>query len=124
MIPSNKHTINQETDNYCDILPFVNNYFTQAEPLKLTAREFCRLIYNLAKLPEVEILKAEMEPQYRKRCIGILSKTLNVSRQAVLNWGSGLDFPHMPVYHQRFLGLYWERYELFLEIQRLRRFSA
>ena len=124
MIPTKSLVCNQDLDNYSEIIPFVDQYFAQNEPLKLSAREFCRKIFLLSDLPEVEILKAEMAPDYRKRCIGILSKVLDVSRQSVLNWGPGLDFPYMPACHQRFLGLYWERYKLFLEIKRLRRFRT
>lgn len=99
-------------------------YPLEIEPPRLTPREFCRKMYGLSGLPEIEILRTEMEPSYRKRCIGLLSKTLGVKRQSVLNWGAGLEFQKMPLTYQRFLGMCWERYELLSEVKRLRRFTA
>lgn len=99
-------------------------YYTDKEPLSLTPREFCRRMHGLSSLAEVEILRAEMHPEYRKKCIGLLSQALGVQRQSVFNWGSGLDFKRMPAIHYRSLGMYWELYELRMEIKRLRRFGA
>ncbi|MDV3002832.1 MAG: hypothetical protein N5P05_004487 (plasmid) [Chroococcopsis gigantea SAG 12.99] len=99
-------------------------YYTDKEPPSLTAREFCRRMYGLSSLPEIEILRVEMHSEYRKRCIGLLSKALGVQRQSVSNWGGGLDFRKMPAIHYRSLGMYWELYELRREIRRLRRFGA
>ncbi|PSF35963.1 hypothetical protein C7H19_14540 [Aphanothece hegewaldii CCALA 016] len=99
-------------------------YPLEIDPPRLTPREFCRKMYGLSGLPEIEILRTEMEPGYRKRCIGLLSKTLGVKRQSVLNWGAGLEFQKMPLTYQRFLGMCWERYELLSEVKRLRRFTA
>lgn len=90
----------------------------------MTAREFCRKMNGLSGLPEIEILRVEMNPNYRKRCVGLLSKALGRKRQSVLNWGPGIDFPRMPAIYQRFLGVCWELYELQSEIKRLRRFTA
>ncbi|MBR8831742.1 MAG: hypothetical protein N5P05_002664 [Chroococcopsis gigantea SAG 12.99] len=91
---------------------------------RLTAREFCRKMYGLSGLPEIEILRAEMNPSYRKRCVGLLSKALGRKRQSVRNWGPGVDFPKMPAIYERFLGVCWELYELQSEVKRLRRFTA
>ena len=124
MIPKKEGLKDQQAENYSDTIPFMDRYFVQMEPIKLTPREFCRKAYRLSELSEVEILKAEIHPQYRLRCINLLSRTLSVSRQSILNWGKGLDFPHMPQHHQKFLGLYWERYELHMEIKKLKRYSA
>ena len=124
MVSSNGLTQLPERENSSGaIFPSVK-YPLEIEPPKLTPREFCRKMNGLADLPEVEILRGEMEPGYRKRCIGLLSKALGVRRQSVLNWGSGLEFNKMPATYQRFLGMCWERYELMLEVKRLRRFTA
>lgn len=113
---------NSETSSESPILAV--KYPLEIEPAELTPREFCRKMHGLADWPEVEILRAEMHIDYRKKCIGLLSKVLGVKRQSVLNWGPGLDFEKMPATYRRILGMCWERYELLLEVKRLRRFKA
>ncbi len=92
--------------------------------LELTPREFCRRVHGLDGLPEVECLQAEIDPAYRKRCIRILSRVLNISSQTIRNWGPGLDFPKMPTNYRRILGLFWKNLEMTGEIKRLRRFTS
>ncbi|MGK7876663.1 MAG: hypothetical protein AB4426_26235 [Xenococcaceae cyanobacterium] len=124
MLSSNGSTQLPKRENSSGSTSLSLKYPLKIEPPRLTPREFCRKMNGLSSLPEVEILRAEMEPSYRKRCIGLLSKALGVKRQSVLNWGAGLDFNKMPATYQRFLGMCWERYELMLEVKRLRRFTA
>lgn len=95
-----------------------------APPRELTAREFCRRMYGLTGLPEATILEVEIDPDYRKRCIGLLSRVLNLHSQTIRNWGAPRYFPKMPPHYRRVLGLYWERGELIVENRRLRRFNA
>ncbi len=124
MVSTNGLTLKQERDNCYETIALAVKYPLEIDPLELTPREFCRKMHGLADLPEVEILRAEMQPDYRKRCIGLLSKVLAVKRQSILNWGAGLDFHKMPGTYQRILGMSWERYELLMEVKRLRRFTA
>lgn len=124
MVSTHKLTVKQKRDNSSEFICLAVKYPLEFDPPKLTAREFCRRMYGLDDWPEVEILRAEMQPDYRKRCIGLLSRVLGVKRQSILNWGAGLDFPKMPVTYQRILGMCWERYELLMEVRRLRRFTA
>ncbi|MEG3437747.1 hypothetical protein V0288_11510 [Pannus brasiliensis CCIBt3594] len=93
-------------------------------PRELTAREFCRRMYGLTGLPEATILEVEIDPDYRKRCIGLLSRVLDLHSQTIRNWGATRYFPNMPPHYRRVLGLYWERGELIVENRRLRRFNA
>lgn len=107
---------NPETSTEATILAV--KYPLEIEPTELTPREFCRKMHGLADLPEVEILRAEMDIDYRKKCIELLTKVLGVKRQSVHNWGAGLDFEKMPATYRRILGMCWERYELLLEVKR------
>ena len=125
MIPKKEDRKDQQagTKQKCsDIVPFTDKYFIQMEPIGLSAREFCRRVNRLSGLPIEEILEAEMQDQYRSRCIGLLARTLNISRQTVLNWGSRIDFPHMPKRYEKILGLYWAMHELHMEIKKLKRY--
>ena len=124
MVSINESILKQEGELSCEDALWAVKYPLEIEAPRLTPREFCRKMHGLAGLPEVEILRAEMEPNYRKRCIGLLSRVLGVKRQSILNWGTGLDFQKMPLTYRRFLGMCWERYELLSEVKRLRRFSA
>ena len=124
MVSINGLTLKQNTDNSSEEVFLAVKYPLEPDPPELTPREFCRKMHGLADLSEVEILRAEMQPNYRKRCIGLLSRILGVKRQSILNWGPGLDFQKMPVTYQRTLGMCWERYELLMEVKRLRRFTA
>nr|ADN12913.1 hypothetical protein Cyan7822_0898 [Gloeothece verrucosa PCC 7822] len=99
-------------------------YALEIKPPSLSPREFCRKMFGLDGLPEVEILRAEMQQGYRKQCIALFVRVLGVKRQTIFNWGKGIDFNDMPPIHQRFLGICYERYELMAEVKRLRRFSA
>jgi hypothetical protein len=124
MLTSNELNLKQEHDNDFELICLDIKYPLEFDPPAITPREFCRKMHGLGDLPEVEILRAEMQLKYRKRCIGLLSRVLGVKRQTILNWGLGLDFQKMPVTHQRILGLCWDRYELLKEVKRLRRFTA
>ena len=124
MLSTNGLNLNQQTDNLSEEICLAVKYPLDLDPPALTPREFCRKMHGLADWPEVEILRAEMKSNYRKQCIGLLSRVLGVKRQSILNWGTGLDFPKMPVTYQRILGMCWERYELLIEVKRLRRFTA
>jgi hypothetical protein len=124
MVSTNGLTLKQNTDNSSEEVFLAVKYPLEPDPPELTPREFCRKMHGLADLSEVEILRAEMQPNYRKRCIGLLSRILGVKRQSILNWGPGLDFQKMPVTYQRILGMCWERCELLMEVKRLRRFTA
>jgi hypothetical protein len=117
-----KFTLQDKNDPQVDVLSIP--YPLECEPPKLTPREFCRRMFGLSKLSEVEILCIEMQRGYRKKCIRLLCQTLNVKRQTVLNWGGDLDFNGMPATYRRFLGMCWERYELLLEVRRLRTFTG
>ena len=76
-------------------------------------------------MPEVEILRMEIKKSYQKKCIGLLSQVLRVSRQSVLNWNSDeLEFSKMPSYHRQTLGLFYEYRKLLTEVKRLRRFTC
>lgn len=98
-------------------------YLMEKDVPMLTPREFCRKMFGLFGMSEVDILTEEMQPGYRRKCIKLLCQILGVKRQTVLNWGGGLEFSGMPKNHQRILGLYWARYELQREVKRLRRFA-
>jgi hypothetical protein len=124
MVSTNGLTLKPERNNYSEFACLDIKYPLDFEPPELTPREFCRKMHGLGDLPEVEILRAEMQPDYRKQCIGLLSRVLGVKRQSILNWGAGLDFHKMPVTYRRILGMCWERYELLMEVKRLRRFTA
>ncbi|ACK70855.1 hypothetical protein PCC7424_2435 [Gloeothece citriformis PCC 7424] len=118
---SNPKSVSSHRDQV--IYPSVK-YSLELEPPQLSAREFCRKMHGLDDLPEEDILRAEMQSNYRKHCIGLLSRALGLKLQSVYNWGEGLDFPKMPQIHERFLGMYYERSLLIAEIKRLRRFIA
>jgi hypothetical protein len=122
MVSTNGLSVNQEEDHYSELSYLKINYPLEFDPPTLTAREFCRKMHGLTDLPEVEILRVEMHSKYRKRCIDLLHQFLAVQRASILNWGSGVDFNKMPITYQRILGMCWERYELLMEIRRLRRF--
>ena len=87
MVSTNRLTpqTNPETSTEATILAV--KYPLEIEPTELTPREFCRKMHGLADLPEVEILRAEMDIDYRKKCIELLTKVLGVKRQSVHNWG-------------------------------------
>ncbi len=99
-------------------------YLTLPPPPELTAREFCRKMHGLNGLPEMTIFEVELDPEYRRRCIVLLSRILNLHRQTIRNWGAAQYFPRMPQSYRQILGLLWERGELIGEIRRLRRFNA
>jgi hypothetical protein len=124
MVSTNGLNLKQESDDYSELICLDIKYPLEFDPPPLIPREFCRKMHGLGDLPEVEILRAEMQLDYRKRCIGLLSRVLGVKRQSVFNWGAGLDFQKMPVTYQRILGLCWDRYELLMEVKRLRRFTS
>jgi hypothetical protein len=82
-------------------------------------------MFGLTGLPEVEILKIEMQRAYRIECVRLLGRVLKMKRQSILNWGvDSLEFPKMPDCHRQVLGMYYERQELMAELKRLRRFTA
>ncbi len=91
---------------------------------ELTAREFCRKMHGLNGLPVETIFEVELDPEYRRRCIALLSRELSLHAQTIRNWGTTTYFRRMPPNYRRFLGLLWERGELIEEIKRFRRFNA
>jgi hypothetical protein len=99
-------------------------YPIDCHPQEISAREFCRRMHGLAALPEIDILRAELEYGYRRKCISLLSQVLGLSRAAIHNWGLSIDFEKMPNSYRRILGVYCERYELLAEVKRLRRLSS
>jgi hypothetical protein len=100
-------------------------YPPEHEAPELTPRDFCRKMFGIDEMPEVEILKIEIKKSYQKKCIGLLSEVLRVSRQSVLNWNSdALEFPKMPSYHRQTLGLFYEYRKLLAEVKRLKRFTC
>jgi hypothetical protein len=100
-------------------------YPLEHEAPELTPRDFCRKMFGIDDMPEVEILRMEIKKSYQKKCIGLLSQVLRVSRQSVLNWNSDeLEFSKMPSYHRQTLGLFYEYRKLLTEVKRLRRFTC
>lgn len=88
----------------------------------LKPRQFCRFMFGLADLQEVETLKIEMQEDYLRRCRKLLSLILGLSYRQVSNWGGTIEFVRMPKCHQKTLWLYWEMYRSHKELKRLRRF--
>ena len=124
MIPKKIPALKHQVEAFSDVIPLIDKYFLQMEPVKISARDFCRNVHRLTDLPEIEVIKTEMAPPYRRSSVELLCKVLDVSRQSILNWRRGLDFPYMPEQHQRFLGLYWERYQLFTEIKKIKQLRS
>ncbi|MGH2413574.1 MAG: hypothetical protein ACRDEA_07770 [Microcystaceae cyanobacterium] len=124
MLSTNGLILKQDLETLGNLIPLAVQHPPEIDLPELTPREFCRKMHGLADFPEIEILRAEMEPDYRRCCIELLGKVLRVKPSSVFTWGSNLDFPKMPARHKRLLGMCWERYELRLEIERLRRLTA
>jgi hypothetical protein len=124
MVTTNGLRNNQKNDKNLEQTCLALKYPLDQEPPELTPREFCRRMHGLAELEEVDILRAELQPGYRKRCIGLLSKVLDVKRTSVINWGTSLEFEKMPKGYRRVLGMWFEHYQLQAEVRRLRRLSS
>ena len=124
MVSTNGLTSKTNPETSAEATMLAVKYPLEIEPTELTPREFCRKMHGLAELPEVEILRAEIDIDYRKKCIALLTKALGVKRPSVHNWGAGLEFPKMPATYRRILGMCWERYELLLEVKRLKEFKV
>jgi len=73
-------------------------------PKPLTPRQFCQAYFGLEGLPPEEMAEAETESGYRKKCVKLLAKVLNMTERSVRYWGPGLNFEKMPEHYKASLG--------------------
>ena len=95
--------------------PFKCPFPLEIEPENLSPQEFCRRMLGIAGMPENYLRLYENQRNYRKECILLLSRILDVNPNTIKNWG--LNFAKMPYTYRRILGVYYERLKLIREKQ-------